>query len=212
MDNSIQTIKELYLLKTILEQSNVPQILVTNPHTLCLNNTQNLCDQISSRRRDQLIDPSKVFQINNVKIILSETRPIIGMIPTTHRSIIDMNRNNSQNTLHFQIYKILLSEYRNIIVLDVHSFPRNNENWGGKTNNETDLVILYPNNYQQYANNLKEHLNKFNVVIIEGGENTLINYATQEKHIALLLEFPDEQEEERAIDLISNILDYFKIH
>ena len=214
MNESIQSLFHLQNQFPLDEQlaDKHPVYLITNPHSLCKNKIENLCDQVSSKRRKQFMQESK--KINNVdssvNIFYSKIHPMISIVPQIHRSEIDLNRNISMNTFHFFIFKYILSKYPEIILLDIHSYPKDTE-WGGKkANNDTDLVILYPDNentliiiklLQQY---LEE--NNFSVVLIKGGENTLINYATAEGHLAMLLEFPDHGDDHRASNLIDHIL------
>lgn len=52
---------------------------------------------------------------------------------------------------------------------------------------------------------------QFNVILLKGCDNFLINYATKNNHLALLLEFPDRhdiKENERVETLINIIYDY----
>lgn len=83
-----------------------PILFITNPHIVCKNNQQNICDQISSKRRNQFLQPFSYFSIHNeIELAVSNKRPIIGLIPKIHRSIIDLNRNVSgMNTYHFKIF------------------------------------------------------------------------------------------------------------
>ena len=124
-----------------------PLFLVTNPHGICKDNKQNLCDQISNLRTKQFIIPDKSIIYRNVEFILSKERPILGMIPKIHRSIIDFNRNKSENTYYSSIFQDLLDKYPNIIVIDIHSYPKNTtwgKNHGEQLKRNLDLVILHP--------------------------------------------------------------------
>ena len=128
-------------LNSCLENIN-PLILITNPHAVCKNEEQNICDQISSKRRNQFIQSYYSIPINNeIELVISNERSIISLIPKIHRSIIDLNRNISMNTFHFKIFQYLLEKYPKIILLDIHSYP-GGENWGRKADQNTDLVLF----------------------------------------------------------------------
>lgn len=214
MNESIQSLFHLQNQFSLEKQlaDKHPVYLITNPHSLCKNKIENLCDQVSSKRRKQFMKKSE--KINNVdssvNIFYSKIHPVISIVPQIHRSVIDLNRNISMNTFHFFIFKYILSKYPEIILLDIHSYPKDTEWGGGKANNDTDLVILYPDNENTLIiiKDLQQYLeiNNFSVVLIKGGENTLINYATENGHLAMLLEFPDHGDDVRASKLIDHIL------
>ena len=192
-----------------------PLFLVTNPHGICKDNKENLCDQISNLRTKQFIIPDNSFLYRNIEFIFSKERPILGMIPRIHRSIIDFNRNKSENTYYSNIFQNLLDKYPNIVVIDIHSYPKNTtwgKNYGPETN--LDLVILYPpkinEKNKEILKELKDSLNSYNVIFLIGGENFLINTATEKNHLALLLEFPDEQSNDRSKELIDIIFHFLK--
>ncbi len=194
-----------------------PILFITNPHCVCHNDVQNICDQVSRKRRNQFIQPfSPIYTNDQIEVVLSNKNPIpiIGLFPKIHRSVIDLNRNRSKNTFHFKAFEYLLTEFPNIILLDIHSYPKA-DNWGKKANKNTDLVILYcpqMNETQKtILNELKIYCKDFNIVLIPGGENTLINDATIKNHFAILLEFPDFGNDARANQLINTIYDFFTL-
>lgn len=194
-----------------------PILFITNPHCICHNDVQNICDQVSKKRRNQFIQAfSPIYIDDQIEVVLSTKNPIpiIGLFPKIHRSVIDLNRNISKSTFHFKAFELLLTECPNIILLDIHSYPKA-DNWGEKANKNTDLVILYcpqMNPTQKtILNKLKIHCRDFNIVLIEGGENTLINYATSKNHFAILLEFPDFGDDAIANTLINSIYDFFTL-
>lgn len=57
---------------------------------------------------------------------------------------------------------------------------------------------------------LIEYCHEFNLVIIPGGENTLINDANEKNHFGILLEFPDNGNDSRANILIETIYNSIK--
>lgn len=215
MDSPIQSIINIRNEMLVLEfLKNVnPIFFITNPHSVCKNNEQNICDQISSKRRNQFLQPFSYLSIHNeIELVVSKDLLKIGIIPKIHRSVIDLNRNVSMNTSHFKIFQYLLNKYPNLIVFDIHSYPIT-ENWGGKVDETTDLVILDSPNMNRIQKDillrLIEYCHEFNIVLIPGGENTLINYANKNNHFGILLEFPDNGNDHRANILIEKIYNFF---
>lgn len=197
------------------KQAQQPILFITNPHCVCHNDVQNICDQVSMKRRNQFIQPfSPIYTNEQIEVVLSNKNPIIGLFPKIHRSVIDLNRNRSKNTFHFKAFKLLLNTFPNIILLDIHSYPKP-DNWKKKADKHTDLVILYSprmNETQKtILNELKIYCKDFNIVSIPGGENTLINYATIKNHFAILLEFPDFGDDAKANRLINTIYKFFTL-
>lgn len=192
-------------------QNENPLLFITNPHSFCYNKQQNICDQVSGKRRNQFIQPFEYIKLkNDLFLTRTKEKQIIGLIPNIHRSIIDLNRNVSKSTRHFKVFDYILDKFCKIIVLDIHSYSRE-DSWGTKADRNTDLVILYPPNMnlEKLIEKLKEHCKRFKIVSLLGGENTLINHASEKNHVSLLLEFPDFGDDDRANLLINRINDFF---
>lgn len=211
-----KTIQSIFQLNYQLQLNNLlpeesPIFFITNPHSECKNKKENLCDQVSSKRRKQILLDSEINMIHpTVNLFFSKKRPIIGIVPKIHRSLIDLNRNISMNTFHFFLFKFILRKYPKIILLDIHSYP-DGYHFTGNSNKEMDLVILYANEtFLPILESLQNYLERknFSIALIPGGENLLINYAVKQGHFGILLEFPDKGDDERASILIQYIL-YF---
>lgn len=191
-----------------------PSIIITNPHACCSDEHEQKCDQISRKRRNQMLKGSSHHDVreNNemVRIIHSKQKNIIGILPLNHRHNMDLNRIKSKTTLHFRIFDYIYNINPHSVILDVHSYSLNHT-WGKKTNKDTDLVILY-SKYgvsKIFALILKQILQGYNVVLVLGADNILIDEASKKNHIALLLEFPEKGTNKKYQKIIKIIMKYF---
>lgn len=162
-------------------------IIITAPHTICLNDKENICDQTSFKRAEQL---KKLFLKKNINIIFHDAK--------IHRNECDLNRYICEENIYNQIFKYLIKYNKNSLHLDIHSFPNINS-----FNNTGDFVILAKGENKIIAENLINTINKNNNLkykmgVLEGGENFLINYSSgyyknkDELKLSLLLEFNDQ--------------------
>lgn len=192
---------------------NIPNIIITNPHACCYDNIEQKCDQISRKRRNQLLDGSSHHDIKlndgTIRLIHSKTSNKIGIIPLIHRNITDLNRSIAINSGHFEIFNYLINLGGTKIILDVHSYSKEH-NWNNKSDHNTHLVILYSQYGKSkfHAELIQEFLTAFNynIIIIQGSNNLLIDEASKLNKIALLLEFPDFGKEKISKLLINDIL------
>ena len=197
--------------------NNPVNIIITNPHACCYDSKENYCDQISRTRRNQFLNASSHHDIKQkeeqLRLIHSKNKQILGIIPIIHRKIIDLNRKYSQKSLYFRVIDFILALNKKSILLDIHSYPKGHT-WGNKVNNSIDLVILYSKygKSSEYAKNLKKYCSDFKIIVIPGGDNIIIDEASKQKHIALLLEFPDHKNNKKAQILINKILEYFTLN
>lgn len=179
-------------IKYFSSQSN-NTIIITAPHTVCLNDKENICDQTSLKRAGQL---KNLFMKNNVNVIFHDAK--------THRSVCDFNRYECRDTLYNQIFKYLIKNNQNMLHLDIHSFPDKNS-----FDQTGDFVILAKGKNKEVAhdliNTMKDNNNiKYTRGVLEGGENFLINYSSGINYnginynninplkLSLLLEFNDQ--------------------
>ena len=88
-------------------------IIITVPHSECIDQYENVCDQSSLCRGKQIEG-----------ILKSNGYNVIFLRPNIHRINCDLNRVKCENTLYIQKFKRILKENPESIHFDVHSYPK----------------------------------------------------------------------------------------
>ena len=176
--------------KDCLKQSggNVKTVIITVPHSECIDQYENVCDQSSLCRAKQIEG-----------ILKSKNYNVIFLRPDIHRINCDLNREVCKNTPYIQNFKRILQENPESIHFDVHSYPFT-ESFKQTINN--GIVILTNKKNEEKLNTLK---NKY--TIIKGGKNYLTNHSSSQGHFSVLLEFFDKKyfTDEEINELLKNL-------
>lgn len=194
-----------------------PQFIITNPHAFWKGPSDKLGDETSRIRRNQFVHAATHVDLENidtkeiVRVLYSKDHTIVGLVPTVHRSVIDLNRKRNSDSFYQQVFTHFLQQNPSAIVLDIHSYPISHT-WNNTVDERVDLVILYSRQSKDLAESLQRYLiPSFLVVILQGGENLIIDSSVARGHKALLLEFPDGKDDDNAEMMIKNILLFLKL-
>ena len=201
---------------TTIEQVS-PQFIITNPQAFWKGPSDKLGDETSRIRRNQFVNAKTHVDLENidtkeiVRVLYSKDHTIVGLVPTIHRSQIDLNRKRNSDSFYQQVFTHFLQKNPSAIVLDIHSYPISHT-WNDTVNESVDLVILYSRRSKDLAESLQRYLTpSFSVVILQGGENLIMDSSVEQGHKALLLEFPDGKDNHNADTMIRNILLFLKL-
>lgn len=212
----------LLLPPTIPDESNTveqvsPHFIITNPHAFWKGPSDKLGDETSRIRRNQFVNAETHVDLKNaetneiVRVLYSKDHRMIGLVPTIHRSEIDLNRKRNSNSFYQQVFTHFLEKNPSAIVLDIHSYPISHT-WNNAVDKTVDLVILYsPLSVasKNLADSLQRYLGtSFSVVVLQGGDNLIMDSSATQGHEALLLEFPDGKDNDKAQKMIERTL-YF---
>lgn len=163
-------------------------VLITAPHNYCYsNNDTRTCDERVTRVTRILASVLRKYQIQYAKVE-----------STGKRTIVDLNRplgKNHTNTqmiqwtmFHNKIQSII-DKYDHILLLDIHSFPRESSSFG----EDVQFVILDIQDKNRYELTLFEKYVKLinpsiKFKIIPGGNNYIQNTYQRKNVYPLLIE------------------------
>lgn len=190
--------------KNSMNRNNM-NVLVTAPHTVCWNETENVCDQ-SSLRSAELI--RLAFKGETVQCLRSHQ----------HRKQADDNRSMWWRSTPLQrgIRAWLKSANpATSFLIDTHSFPEGSDSWGdGFDPAKHDIVLLLFPDYsslqptvKRFVDTLRSKYDRVAVLPNAAASNYIIKAAKNRNVPAVLVEFYDpinDQARTRAADAIAS--------
>lgn len=194
----------LKLLKTKMKTytgGTVETIIITVPHSKCLNTEENVCDQTSlyyAKKLKEIFkkkDKTVIFISagDNSTINMIEEEVDNNYVYPVHRNICDLNRINcgkdnegDMSKKFYEKFRDIVQKYPKAIHLDIHSFPfpqsfADNYNQNKEYYDNRKIVLLSNSNNFINSEIFQNYLNdkEINTQLLRGGENYLINYSSQ---------------------------------
>lgn len=153
-----------------VQTENSKWIVLTSPHAACdRQSTIRQCDLNAEDANNSLARNASSYNVKQF-IYTDVNMP---------RSVVDMNRPESTNTIfrhNLRNYLESIENKNNVVLIDVHSYPRYHQ-WPGVPSN-TKLVILDNINGRYDWRNIANALHSYEVVYVSGSiSNDIVNEA-----------------------------------